>query len=75
MSTAAIVKAYQEDVERKRDLIRRANGARDRLMIIVTALARLRADDVLADILGAEELASMPAKLEQRVRAHAGGDR
>ena len=75
MSTAAIIKAYQEDVERKRDLIRRANGARDRLMIIVTALARLRADGALADILGAENLATMPAKLEQRVRAHVGGGR
>lgn len=75
MSTAAIVKAYQEDVERKRDLIRRANGARDRLMIIVTALARLRADDALAGILGAEDLATMPAKLEQRVRVHVGDGR
>ncbi len=75
MSTAAIVKAYQEDVQRKRDLIKRANGARDRLMIIVTALARLRTDAALADILGAENLATMPAKIEQRVRAQAGGAR
>jgi ParB family chromosome partitioning protein len=67
MSTAALVKAYKEDVDRKRDLIRRANGAHDRLILIVEALRRLQVDDEFTGLLEDEGLATLPAKIKSRV--------
>jgi len=67
MSTAALLKAYREDVERKRDLIRRANGAYDRLVLIIEALRRLQHDDAFTGLLEDEGLSMMPETIEQRL--------
>lgn len=72
MSPAALVRAYQAESDRKRDLIRRANGTRDRLMLIVEALRRLQRDDDFATILESEDLATMPDNLRVRLQATAG---
>lgn len=69
MSTAALLRAYREDVERKRDLIRRANGAHDRLVLIVEALRRLQRDDAFTGLLEDEGLSMMPEAIEQRLAA------
>lgn len=75
MSTSALVKAYQDDVERKRELIRRANGARDRLMLIIEALRRLQRDEGFTAVLEDENLATMPDNVQMRLTAAAGGSR
>jgi ParB family chromosome partitioning protein len=67
MSTATLLKAYREDVERKRDLIRRANGAHDRLVLIVEAVRRLRKDEVFNGLVEDEGLSSMPDAISQRL--------
>jgi ParB family chromosome partitioning protein len=69
MSATALLKAYREDAERKRDLIRRANGAHDRLVLIVEALRRLQMDDMFNAILREEGLSLMPEPIEQRLAA------
>lgn len=71
MSTASLVKAYKEDVERKSDLIRRAHGAHDRLILIVEALRRLQLDDEFTGILEDEDLATLPFKIHQRIQGEA----
>lgn len=72
MSPAALVRAYQEESDRKRDLIRRANSTRDRLMLIVEALRRLQRDNDFAAILESENLATMPDNLSLRLQTAAG---
>ena len=67
MSSASLLRAYQEDAERKRDLIRRANAAKDRLMLITEALRRLARDSEFMTILASEALDTMPEKIAARL--------
>jgi ParB family transcriptional regulator, chromosome partitioning protein len=67
MSTATLLKAYEEDAERKRDMIRRANGARDRLVLIVETFRRLSRDEAFTGILDEEGLATMPERIATRL--------
>lgn len=67
MSTAALLEAYNEDVKRKRDLIRRANGAHDHLMLLVEAMRRLKRDEALAGLLEDEGLSTLPDQLQLRI--------
>jgi ParB family chromosome partitioning protein len=67
LSPAALVRAYQEDVDRKRSLIRRANAARDRLLLITEALRRLRLSEHFTALIEDENLATMPENLGSRL--------
>lgn len=67
MSSAALINAYKEDVERKNELIRRANGAHDKLILIVEAIRRLQADEEFTGLLEDEGLSTLPAEIQQRV--------
>jgi len=67
LSSAALVRAYQEDAARKRDMIRRANAAKDRLMLISEAIRRLSRDSAFATLLKAEGLDNMPDKVAARL--------
>lgn len=68
VSSAILVRAYQEDTDRKRILIRKADATRSRLLFIAHALRELIADDKFGDILAAEGLATMPKNLAARIR-------
>lgn len=67
VSADALVKAYQEDAARKRSLIRRAQVTRDRLLFIVEALRRLSDDQTFLALLEAEDLATLPQNLAERL--------
>jgi ParB family chromosome partitioning protein len=71
LSSAALVRAYQEDAERKRDMIRRANITKNRLMLVTEAIRRLTRDASFAEKLKAEGLDSMPDKLAVRLSGSA----
>ena len=68
MSPAALVRAYQEDVDRKRAMIRRADAARDRLLLVTEALRRLRRSEQFVALLEDEDLATMPENIAARLR-------
>ncbi|MFC4595539.1 plasmid partitioning protein RepB C-terminal domain-containing protein [Sphingobium tyrosinilyticum] len=68
VSADSLVRAYREEAERKRSLIKRANATRDRLLVIVEALRRLRRDDRFVILLEDEDLATMPQNLAERLR-------
>ena len=68
VSADSLVRAYREEAERKRSLIKRANATRDRLLFIVEALRRLRRDDRFVALLEDEDLATMPQNLAERLR-------
>jgi ParB family chromosome partitioning protein len=62
-----LLKAYEEEAERKRDMIRRANGALDRLVLIIEAFRRLSRDKDFIGILEDEGLATMPERIATRL--------
>jgi ParB family chromosome partitioning protein len=66
MSSEALVRAYQEDANRKRILIRRAEAAKDRLFLISEALRRLLRDEAFVQILTEVGFADLPAAIASR---------
>lgn len=69
LSAEMLVKAYQDDADRKRTLIRRAETTRNRLHVITEALRRLSADERFQALLEDEDLASLPENLAVRIYA------
>ena len=68
MSSVALVRAYKQDSERQRELIRRARGTHDKLMLIVEALRRLSDDEQLLALLEDEDLSTIPENIAVRVK-------
>lgn len=69
VSVDSLVRAYKDDVARKRSLVARANATRDRLLCVVEALRRLRADEQFTALLEDEDLATLPDNLAVQMRA------
>lgn len=69
LSSEALLKAFQEDVDRKRILIRRAETARARLLFIIGALRKLLADEQFSGMLAEEGLISLPEALASRIES------
>ncbi|RVA14641.1 chromosome partitioning protein ParB [Mesorhizobium sp. M7A.F.Ca.US.002.01.1.1] len=67
LSTEALVRAYQQETDRKRLLIRRAQAASNRLIFIAEAVRRLLQDDDFRDLLTKEGLTTLPKNLAQRL--------
>ena len=73
VSSEALLQAFQEDTDRKRRLIRRAEAAKAQLTFITEAVRRLLSDDTFRSLLSEEGLASLPEGLAKRVQQK-GGD-
>lgn len=69
LSSNALIRAYREDVDRKRVLVHKANMTRDRLIFITQALRKLLADEHFVTLLRAEGLDTMPCNLAERIKA------
>jgi ParB family transcriptional regulator, chromosome partitioning protein len=67
VSADSLVKAYQEETERKRALIARADITQNRLMLITEAMRRLSTDESFVALLEDEGLATMPGRLAERL--------
>lgn len=67
LSSRSLVKAYREDTDRKRLLIRKADATRNRLIFITHAMRELLNDDRFASLLKAEKLDTVPRKLAARM--------
>lgn len=63
-----LVKAFQEDTERKRMMIRKTEATRNRLIFIVEALSQLSADETFVALLEDEGLATIPTRLAERIQ-------
>lgn len=72
VSADSLVKAYQEETERKRALIARAEMTQNRLMLITEAMRRLSSDDSFVALLEDEGLATMPERLAERLHPQPG---
>jgi ParB family chromosome partitioning protein len=69
MSAGALLRAYREDTDRKRLIIRKAGATQDRLFFVTEALRKLLADDNFVTLLRAESLDSLPSNLADRLPA------
>lgn len=68
LSPSGLIRTYQQDVERKRQMVRKAEATRDRLTFVVQALRTLFADDGLMTVLRAEGLDTLPRNLASRLQ-------
>ncbi len=66
-TAAALVRAYQKEVERQKLLVKKATLTQSRLTFIVGAMARLLTEDHFVALLRAEGLASLPQPIAQRI--------
>lgn len=69
VSSASLIRAYREDVDRKRVLIRKANTTRDRLIFVTEAMRKLFAEENFITLLRAEGLDTLPKNLASRIQA------
>ncbi|MGO7340004.1 plasmid partitioning protein RepB C-terminal domain-containing protein [Rhizobium johnstonii] len=72
ISSEALLKAFQDDVDRKRILIRRAEAAKARLTFVTEAIRKLLADAQFTGILEEEGFASLPEALAARLQKERG---
>lgn len=71
LSSSTLVRVYNQEVERQKMLIRKADLAQQRMAFIVAAVASLLADENFVNLLRAEGLATQPRQLEDRIRGMA----
>jgi ParB family chromosome partitioning protein len=68
MTPDGLMRAFQEDVERKRMLVRKAENTRDQLVFITQALRTLLEDESFSYLLKAEGLETLPRNLAERMQ-------
>ncbi|AWL93048.1 plasmid partitioning protein RepB C-terminal domain-containing protein [Bradyrhizobium ottawaense] len=70
ISSNALLRAYRQDVDRKRILIRKSNSTKARLVFILEALRKLLIEPEFLSILGDEKLDTLPKNLALRLHGH-----
>ena len=68
LSVEALLRAYQQDTEKKRLLVQKAESTRDRLIFMTEALRKLFDDEHFVTLLRAEGLDSLPKSLGDRLQ-------
>jgi ParB family transcriptional regulator, chromosome partitioning protein len=68
LSSNGLIRAYREDVDRKRLLIRKAEATRNRLIFVVEAMRKLLVDENFVTLLRAEGLDTLPRNLATRIQ-------
>ena len=67
VTTSSLVRTYQKEVERQRQMVKKAEFTQQRLLFVVTALRELLADENFTTLLRAEGLDSLPKYLAEHV--------
>lgn len=68
ISASSLVRAYNQEVERQRQLIRKADVVEHRLAFVTAAMANLLGDENFVNLLRAEGLDTLPKPLDDRIR-------
>jgi ParB family chromosome partitioning protein len=68
ISSNALLRAYRQDVDRKKILIRKSNSTKSRLVFILEALRKLLAEPDFVTMLGAEKLDTLPKNIALRLQ-------
>ena len=69
VTTSSLIRTYQKEVERQKQMVKKAEFAQQRLVFVVSALRELLADENFTTLLRAEGLDSLPKYLAERVWA------
>jgi ParB family transcriptional regulator, chromosome partitioning protein len=72
LSSNGLIRAYQEDVDRKRLLIRKAETTRNRLVFVTEAMRKLFDDENFVTLLRAEAIDSLPRNIALRFESQGG---
>ena len=67
ISPSSLVKTYQKEVARKKQMVIKAEHSQNRLLFVIEALRKLLADENFINLLRAEGLESLPAPLADRI--------
>jgi ParB family chromosome partitioning protein len=67
MSGDALLRAYRDDVDKKRLLIRRAEATKEKLVFAIEALKALFSDENFVTLLRAEGLETLPKNIADRL--------
>ena len=67
LSIASLLRTYEDDVERKRVLLRKANATRSEMLFLTQSLKTLMADENFVTLLRAEGLTSLPKTIADRL--------
>lgn len=67
VTTSSLVRSYQQEVERQKLMVRKAELTQQKLLFVISALKQLVADDHFVTLLRAEGLDTMPKQLAERV--------
>lgn len=73
VTASSLVRTYQREVARQRQLVNKADAAQSRLIFFVGAMRKLLGDEHFSTLLRAERLETMPKFLAERVSASTGG--
>ena len=68
LSSAYLVRAYNQEVDRQRNLIRKADLVQQRLAFVSAAMGSLLSDEYFINLLRAEGLDTLPKPLDERIR-------
>ena len=69
LSSSALIRAFEQDVDRKRLLIRKAEATRNHVVFVTEAMRNLFKDENFLTLLRAEGLDSVPGNLATRIHA------
>jgi ParB family chromosome partitioning protein len=72
VSSTILVRAYNKEVERQKQLIRKADLVEQRLAFLAAALGGLLKDEHFVDLLRAEGLSTLPKAIDELVRGKSG---
>ena len=72
LTTSNLVRTYQNEVERQRLIVRKAEATQQRLMFVISALRRLMSDENFINLLRAEGLDTLPKNLADLMRVNRG---
>ncbi|UFE62854.1 hypothetical protein LOE28_07705 [Pseudosulfitobacter pseudonitzschiae] len=67
LSVETLMKTYQDDVERKKILLRKAGVTRSEMLFLTQSLKTLLSDENFVTLLRAEGLANLPKTVADRV--------
>ncbi|MFT5796118.1 MAG: ParB family chromosome partitioning protein [Ascidiaceihabitans sp.] len=67
LSVEALMKTYQDDVERKKILLRKAGATRSEILFLTQSLKTLLSDENFVTLLRAESLANIPKTIADRL--------
>ncbi len=74
VSSSSLVRNYQNEVERQKLMIRKAEFTQQRLLFVIEALRQLLSDEHFSNLLRAEGLDIRPQQVARQWQGHPGGE-